>query len=65
MREEGKEMPSFFSSSFDAVTVTTAMNAALADDGETPAKDGSEKVAVDETVWGNGLFDERWTEDVA
>ena len=57
MREEEEEMSSFFSSSFDAVTVTTVTNAA-------PAKDGSEEEAVDKTAGGNGLFDERRTEEV-
>ena len=65
MREEEKEMPIFFSSSFDAVTLTTATNTAPADDCEAPAKYGSEEEAVDETAGGNGLFDERWTEEVA
>ena len=65
MRGEEKEMSSFFSSSFDAVTVTTATNTAPADDREAPAKDGSEEEAVDETAGGNGLFDERPTEEMA
>ena len=65
MREEKKEMPSFFSSSFDAVTVTTATNAAPADDSEAPAKDSSKEEAVDETAGGSGLFDERRTEEMA
>ena len=65
MREEEKEIPSFFSSSFDVVTVTTVRNAAPADDGKAPAKDVSEKEAVDETAGGNGLFGERRTEEVA
>ena len=56
-REEEDETPSFFSSSFDAITVTTVTNAA-------PAKDGSEEEAVDKTVGGNGLFDKRRTEEV-
>ena len=47
-------MPSFFSSSFDAVTVTTATNAAPADNDEAPAKNGSEKEAVDKTVGATG-----------
>ena len=34
MREDEKEMPSFSSSSFDAVTATTATNTVPADDGE-------------------------------
>ena len=45
MRGEEKEMSSFFSSSFDAVTVTTATNAAPADGDEAPAKDGSKEEA--------------------
>ena len=65
MREEEKEMPSFFFSSFGAITVVTATNATRADDGEAPAKDGSEEEAVDETTGGNELFDERRTEGVA
>ena len=65
MREEEKEMPSFFSSSFGAVTATAATNSAPADDGEAPAKVGSKEEAVDETAGGNGLFDERRTEEVA
>ena len=40
-------------------------NAASADDGEAPAKYGSKEEAVDETTGGNGLFDERRTEEVA
>ena len=56
MREEEKEMPSFFSSSFDAVTATTATNEAPTDDGEAPAKDGLKEEAVDKITGGNGLF---------
>ena len=65
MREEEKEMLSFLSPSFDAVTFTTATNTAPADNGEAPSKDGSEEKAVDETTGGNGLVDERRTEKVA
>ena len=64
-REEEKEIPPFFSSSFDAVTATTATKMAPADGGDAPAKDGSEEEAVDETAGGNGLFDERRAEEVA
>ena len=64
MREEEKEMPSFFSSSFDVVTATAATNAAPADNCKAPAKDGSEKKAVDKTAGGNGLFNKRRMEEV-
>ena len=43
MREEGKEMPSFFSSSFDDATTATMMGVAPADAAEAPAKDVSEE----------------------
>ena len=36
-----------------------------ADYGEAPAKDGSEEEAVDETAGGNGLFEDRRTEETA
>ena len=65
MREEEKELPSFFSSSFNIVIVTTVTNTAPADNGEAPAKDGSEEEAVDETAGGNGLFEDRRTEETA
>ena len=65
MREEKKEVPFFFSSSFDAVTDTTATNVSPADDGEVLAKDGSEEEAVDKTAGGNGLINERRAEEVA
>ena len=32
-------------------------------DAEAPAKDGSEEGAADDTAGGNGLFDERRTEE--
>ena len=49
-------MPSLSSSSFNAVTTATTMDAAPTDDAKTPAKDGFEKEAADETVGGNTLF---------
>ena len=65
MMEEEKEMPSFFSSSFNAVTITTATNAAPAEKDEAPAKDGSGEEAVDKRAGGIGLFGERRSEEVA
>ena len=63
MREE-KEISSFFSSSFDVVTATTATNAAPAGNCKAPAKDGSEEKAIDETAGANGLFNKRRMEEV-
>ena len=57
-------MSSFFSSSFDAETIVTATNMAPAAAAEAPVKDGSEEEAADGTAGGNGLFHERWMEEV-
>ena len=57
-------MPSFSPSSFDTATFATAISVATVDAAEAPAKDGSEDEAADETVWGNGLLQERRTEEV-
>ena len=45
-------MSSFFSSSFDALTLTTAT-----DDAEAPVNDGLEEEAADEIAGADGLFD--------
>ena len=44
-------MSSFFSSSFDALTLTTAT-----DDAEAPVNDGLEEEAADEIAGADGLF---------
>ena len=62
--EEEKEVLSFFSLSSDAASITTATDVALADAAEAPGKDGSEEEAADGTAGGNGLFHERWMEEV-
>ena len=62
--EEEKMMPSFSPSSFDISTFATAIDVATEDAVEVPAKDGSEDEAADETMEGNGIFHERWTEEV-
>ena len=56
MREEKKEISSFFSPPSDAVTVATATNAALEDNVEATAKEYFEEETVDETAGTNGLF---------
>ena len=54
--EREKDVPSFPSSSFDAVTTTTAPDAAPADDVETQAKDSIEEEAADRTAGAHKLF---------
>ena len=57
-------MPFFSSSSFDAVTIATAMNAAPADAAEAPAKDGSKEESADRTARTGGIFDAQRTKEV-
>ena len=57
---EGEEWSSFSSSSVDAVTIAAATDVAPG----APAKNIFEEEATEETAGGNGLFDERRTEEV-
>ena len=57
-------MQSVSHSSFDAATFSIAIDVETVNAVKTLAKDGSEDEAADETVWGNGLLQERRTEEV-
>ena len=61
--DEEKEMSSFFSLSFDAVTTTTATDVAPADAADALAKNGSEEEVVDGTAGADGLFETLTTAD--
>ena len=56
-------MPSFPSSSFDAVITTTAPDTAPADDAEAQAKDSFEEEAADGAAGADGLFEALATAD--
>ena len=55
--EKEKGMPSFPSLSFDAVTTTTAPDAAPADNDEAQAKDSFKEEASDGTAGADALFE--------
>ena len=57
-------MPSFSSSSFNAVTIATATDVALADEAKAPAKNSSKDEAADGTAGADRLFDRWRTEEV-
>ena len=61
--EEEKDVLSFSSSSFDAVTPTTATDAAPSDDAEAQAKGSFEEEAADGTVGDDWLFNALVTAD--
>ena len=61
--EEEKGMLFFSSSSFDAVTITTATDAAPADNAEAQAKESFEEKAVGETAGADWLFNAHVTAD--
>ena len=55
--EKEKDMLSFPSSSFDAVTTTTTPNAAAADDAKAQAYDSFDEETAHGTAGANGLFE--------